>query len=69
MYYLTDAIKGGSAPMSIRFTDGMLKEAIIKADRYEMEALPADDKIKYEFSPSIFLYKNVLWIRLPAQRP
>jgi len=32
------------------FTDDMLKEAVIKADICEMEALPADHEIEHEFS-------------------
>jgi len=36
--------------MSISFTDDMLKEAVIKADIYEIEALPTDDEIEHEFS-------------------
>lgn len=36
--------------MSISFTEDMLKEAVIQADIYEIETLPADDEIEYEFS-------------------
>jgi len=36
--------------MVINFTDDMLKKAVIKADIYEVETLPADDEIEYEFS-------------------
>ena len=36
--------------MVINFTDDMLKKAVIKADIYEIETLPADDEIEYEFS-------------------
>lgn len=36
--------------MSISFTEDMLKEAVIKADIYEIETLPTDDEIEYEFS-------------------
>ncbi|CCJ33573.1 DUF4367 domain-containing protein [Caloramator australicus] len=36
--------------MSISFTDDMLKEAVIKAGIYEIEALPTDDEIEHEFS-------------------
>lgn len=36
--------------MSIDFTDDMLREAVVRADKYEMEALPADSKIEHEFS-------------------
>ncbi|MEM1891888.1 MAG: DUF4367 domain-containing protein [Nitrososphaerota archaeon] len=36
--------------MSYSFTEDGLKSAVIKADRYEMEALPADNEIYYEFS-------------------
>ena len=36
--------------MSYSFTEAGLKSAVIKADRYEMEALPADNEIYYEFS-------------------
>jgi len=36
--------------MSYSFTEGALKNAVIKADRYEMESLPADNEIDYEFS-------------------
>lgn len=36
--------------MVINFTDDMLKKAVIKADIYEIETLPTDDEIEYEFS-------------------
>lgn len=36
--------------MSISFTEDMLKEAVIKADIYEIETLSTDDEIEYEFS-------------------
>jgi len=36
--------------MSISFMEDMLKEAVIQADIYEVETLPADDGIEYEFS-------------------
>lgn len=36
--------------MVINFTDDMLKKAVIKADIYEIETLPADNEIEYEFS-------------------
>jgi hypothetical protein len=36
--------------MSISFTEDMLKEAVIQADIYEIETLPTDDEIEYEFS-------------------
>ena len=36
--------------MTINFTDDMLKKAVIKADIYEIETLPTDDEIEYEFS-------------------
>lgn len=36
--------------MTINFTDEMLREAVIKADICELEALPEDHEIEYEFS-------------------
>ncbi|MDK2986829.1 MAG: hypothetical protein PWQ96_2473 [Clostridia bacterium] len=36
--------------MLISLTEEMLREAVIKADMYEMEALPEDDEIEHEFS-------------------
>lgn len=36
--------------MTINFTDEMLREAVIKADICEMEAMPADHEIEHEFS-------------------
>ena len=36
--------------MTINFTDDMLREAVIKADICELEALPADHEIEHEFS-------------------
>ncbi len=36
--------------MTINFTDDMLREAVIKADICELEALPADHEITHEFS-------------------
>ncbi len=36
--------------MTINFTDEMLREAVIKADIRELEALPADHEIEHEFS-------------------
>lgn len=36
--------------MSYSFTDDALKNAVIKADRYEMEALPVDNEIDHVFS-------------------
>lgn len=36
--------------MPYNFTEDALKSAVIKVDRYEMEALPADNEIDHEFS-------------------
>ena len=36
--------------MTINFTDDMLREAVIRADIRELEALPADHEIEHEFS-------------------
>jgi hypothetical protein len=36
--------------MTINFTDDMLREAVIKADICELEAMPADHEITHEFS-------------------
>ena len=36
--------------MTTNFTDDMLREAVIKADIRELEALPADHEIEHEFS-------------------
>ncbi|MEG6613026.1 DUF4367 domain-containing protein [Pseudoclostridium thermosuccinogenes] len=36
--------------MSTSFTEDMLKKAVIQADIFEMENLPTDDEIEYEFS-------------------
>ena len=36
--------------MKIDFTDEMLREAVIKADMCELEALPAEHEIEHEFS-------------------
>jgi hypothetical protein len=36
--------------MTINFTDDMLREAVVRADIRELEALPADHEITHEFS-------------------
>ncbi len=36
--------------MTTNFTDDMLREAVVKADIRELEALPADHEIEHEFS-------------------
>ena len=36
--------------MPYSFTEDALKSSVVKADRYEMEALPADNEIDHEFS-------------------
>lgn len=46
--------------MTYKFTDEMLKSAVIKADRYEIEALPNDDEIQHEFSHEFERKMNVL---------
>ncbi|AHF09053.1 MULTISPECIES: DUF4367 domain-containing protein [Dehalobacter] len=37
--------------MNFKFNDAMLKIAVIKADLYELNALPSDDNIDHMFSP------------------
>ena len=36
--------------MTINFTDDMLREAVVRADIRELEAMPADHEIEHEFS-------------------
>jgi hypothetical protein len=36
--------------MKIDFTDEMLREAVVRADIRELEAMPADHEIEHEFS-------------------
>ncbi len=37
--------------MNFKFNDAMLKIAVIKADLYELSALPSEDNIDHMFSP------------------
>ncbi len=46
--------------MTIRLTEKVLKDAVIRAARYDMDSLPPDSQIDHEFSPEFIEKMRVL---------